>query len=339
VATGVYIQRLDPPAYELYNITGHRISHIDSNSIITIGGCGFGGVLLTADIIKRVGHPQFEYHVALDHANTVSEDTDFCNKVRAVGGTIKCDTSLLYGHIGERIFMPQVTVDPVKQRLLDLHNQDLLPIEYQQYMRNMSQVIEPEVIYDLGSCVKHWTRHASAAWPDAELYCIDAMEEVRFLYNEEHFVSALLGCDDGRPVEFYQNLEHPGGNSVYKENPELSPRATELFPENSKVRKVMKTLDNIASSYGWKYPSLIKLDIQGSELETLKGAHVCLLHANDILIEMQHVDYNIGAPKVEEITTFLNNYGFHLVSRINGSHLGVDADYHFSRNPEKFHSN
>jgi hypothetical protein len=44
---------------------------------------------------------------------------------------------------------------------------------------------------------------------------------------------------------------------------------------------------------------------------------------------MQHVEYNIGAPDVAEVTEYLNIIGFELVTRI---HVGnVDGDYHFKR--------
>jgi len=78
-------------------------------------------------------------------------------------------------------------------------------------------------------------------------------------------------------------------------------------------------------------PDLIKMDIQGAELDVLKGADLCLDYCTNLIIEAQHVDYNEGAPKIEELVEYLTTKGFSLVS--NFCKGGVDGDYHFSKAP------
>jgi hypothetical protein len=51
-----------------------------------------------------VGQPVFEYHVALDHKNTVSEDWDFCAKARSKGFEVWADTDVVCGHIGSTTY-------------------------------------------------------------------------------------------------------------------------------------------------------------------------------------------------------------------------------------------
>jgi hypothetical protein len=72
--------------------------------LLKIGGCGFGCVLVKSEVLSKVGYPQFEYHVALDHNNTFSEDVDFCKKVIDKDFTIWCDKTILCGHIGTKTF-------------------------------------------------------------------------------------------------------------------------------------------------------------------------------------------------------------------------------------------
>ena len=76
-------------------------------------------------------------------------------------------------------------------------------------------------------------------------------------------------------------------------------------------------------------PDLIKIDVQGAELDILRGGKECLANAKDVILEAQHVDYNIGAPKFEEVIDFMKENGFDLVARF--CYTDVDADYHFKR--------
>jgi hypothetical protein len=102
VVSGVYRQRLEPQRIEIYDFAGHRMEYADiyNKPIVEIGGCGFGCVLVRKDVLQVVGYPQFEYHPALNHDNTISEDTDFCRKARENGVALWCDPSILCGHIG-----------------------------------------------------------------------------------------------------------------------------------------------------------------------------------------------------------------------------------------------
>jgi len=102
LVAGVYRQRLEPQAIEIYDLNQQRmtIEQIYGQPLVPIGGCGFGCVLVKKEVIAGIGYPQFEYHPALDHGNTISEDTDFCKKAMNKGFKLWCDPSILCGHIG-----------------------------------------------------------------------------------------------------------------------------------------------------------------------------------------------------------------------------------------------
>jgi len=110
LVSGVYRQRLEPQAIEIYDLLQKRmtIEQIHGKSIAEIGGCGFGCVLVKKEVMASVGYPQFEYHPALDHNNTISEDTDFCKKVMDKGFKLWCDPSILCGHIGSTTMHVQI---------------------------------------------------------------------------------------------------------------------------------------------------------------------------------------------------------------------------------------
>ena len=341
LVSGIYRQRVPEQKIEIYDLNQQRmkIEQLYGKPLVQIGGCGFGCVLVKKAVFDQVGYPQFEYHPALDHNNTRSEDNDFCRKAVNAGFTLWCDPTILCGHIGSTTMHVEVPkVDPVLQRLRELHDQPLLPEDHVKYLWDMryNQFIEPKVIYDIGACVLHWTNRAKEVWPRAKIIPIEAMEDVAELYADQGIDRWVAGCllsDKEEEVEFYENLEHPGGNSLYKENNQLSPLADQLFPEEKKVKRKTETLDNIVWSMNLPKPDMIKMDIQGAELAALKGATETLKTVNHLILELQHLDYNFGAPKAEEVIEYLKTIGFEMVGNgmFCGSELGVDGDYHFIR--------
>ena len=342
VVTGVYRQRLEPQVIEIYDHTLRHMpyEHLHNRGLIEVGGCGFGCVLVKKEVFADVGYPQFVYHHALDHAHTFSEDLDFCTKAGVKGYSIWCDTSIVCGHVGQRIFTPELpagpTESPERTRLRELRKMDLFPQDHINYLKKLKdEGFEPKVVYDIGACVLHWTDKARTVWPDANYVAFDAMDATKFIYEEEGMGHAcgVLSSEDNKEIDFWENTENPGGNSVYKENNELSPLADQLF--NKPVKRLTGRLDTVVNMFGFQMPDLIKMDVQGAELDILKGAQKVLKHCNDIILEMQYVDYNKGAPKADEIITYLESIGFEDVS---GMFCGgeVDGDYHFRRKTSEF---
>ena len=120
MVSGLYIQR-KPGQHilEVYEHNGHGgVSNIPYEKIkdcglVEIASCGFGCVLVKSQVMQAVGYPYFEYHSAIDHANTVSEDVDFCRKALDKGFRIWADTSIQCKHTGSFTF----TIDNSKLAL------------------------------------------------------------------------------------------------------------------------------------------------------------------------------------------------------------------------------
>lgn len=80
-----------------------RIAALDKppDGIEEIAACGFGGVLMTTDILAAVkqmwGKP-------FDYVPGLGEDLSFCYKARMLGAKIVCDGRIRMGHIGTRIY-------------------------------------------------------------------------------------------------------------------------------------------------------------------------------------------------------------------------------------------
>lgn len=323
IISGLYIQRIpNTHTLEVYmdtpngGCTNIPYDLIKSRGVVEIAACGMGCALIKSEVFKKLSYPHFVYQSALDHKNTISEDVYFCKKAREFGFKVWADPSIQCDHKGSNLFK----VQEEKTHLQKVAESDLLPKEHAEYLKNMD--IEPKVIYDIGACVQHWTRKAKSVWPNAKYYLVDAAKSVEPFLNTDPYAIAVLSDTNGKIVDFYEDSNNPGGNSYYKET-------TGAFTDKHKQKRLTTTLNQLVFQNKWDLPDLIKIDVQGAELDILKGADQVLKKCKDIIIEAQHVNYNEGAPKFNEVKSYLETIGFELKSEI--VRHDVDADYHFTR--------
>lgn len=326
IISGLYIQRIPgTQTVEIYQDTPNGgttnipYSLIEGRSIVEVAACGFGCCLINSAVFRKIPYPHFEYKSALTMAGTVSEDVYFCKKARDYGFTVWADPSIKCDHLGSYRFSLDTAVE---KNIKLVYSQDLLPKPHIAYLEQLA--ISPSVIYDIGSCVQHWTRHAERVWPNSQLYLLEANSDVGKLYKEtghRHHIGVLTDHDN-KPIKFYKDSMNLGGNSYYKEN-------TVHYNETHAIHEIGKTLDTVAKENNWPFPDLIKIDVQGAELDVLKGAENCLKSCKDIILEAQHVKYNNGAPQVDTVIEYMRNIGFELIAKFNVG--DIDGDYHFRK--------
>jgi len=118
--------------------------------------------------------------------------------------------------------------------------------------------------------------------------------------NSEHSIS-LLGPEDKDGVIFHRVGT---GSSVY---PELAPY------DRSQVSRIilpMHTLDGTMRGRQVRPPVLLKLDVQGFELEVLRGGAATLTHSEMVIMETSLLAYNENAPLFADVIAFMAERGF-----------------------------
>jgi FkbM family methyltransferase len=161
----------------------------------------------------------------------------------------------------------------------------------------------PKLAVDIGAYRGEWTRMFKSLYSDCRVLMVEAQDrmaphlgDVCASLSGVEYRIALLGRADEHTTEFFEMLS---GSSV--------------FPENSAApRRKMKTisLDTLLEDTA---PDLLKLDVQGYELEVLMGASRTLRHCEVALLETSLIPVNRGAPLAAEVISFMDTSGFRLV--------------------------
>ena len=84
---------------------------------------------------------------------------------------------------------------------------------------------------------------------------------------------------------------------------------------------------------------LIKMDVQGAELDIIQGSPGFIHNAKYLWLELQPHNYNIGAPSAGAVIGYLHQIGFEFVTLDeintgNGVIMGMDAIFVNVRNKE-----
>ena len=115
IVGGIYFSRKEPVVPVVYQKVGYY--HDDEQDTVTpcalnyyeypkdelfpCEGIGFGAVLMTTDLIKKV---QDKYGLPFSPILGFGEDLSFCIRARDVGATIMCDSRIKVGHVGLRTY-------------------------------------------------------------------------------------------------------------------------------------------------------------------------------------------------------------------------------------------
>jgi FkbM family methyltransferase len=198
----------------------------------------------------------------------------------------------------------------VQKYLTHVSTSSKLSNDHIKYLASLKESgFEPNVIYDVGACVLVWTQAAKELWPNAKYYVFDAFDKAEFLYkqwNLKYHIGVLSDKDD-RDVEFYQNDLWPNGNSYYRES------GCEYSDNMIKKYKTVR-MDTIVQKQKWPKPDLVKIDVQGSELDVVRGAFKTLSETSHLIVEMQHEECNIGAHTVMDTLPQIEQIGFKCIA-------------------------
>ena len=138
----------------------------------------------------------------------------------------------------------------------------------------------PSVIIDVGAYEGYWTLDVLEVFPNARVLMVEAqkkkediLEKLIKSHSNVDYNIALLSATDGTEYLFLDC--------------ESASQVVENAQPGEKVDKIRtQTLDSLLSQTGFPFPDLLKLDVQGHEMEVLKGAEKSLSLAEICLLEI-----------------------------------------------------
>lgn len=207
-----------------------------------------------------------------------------------------------------------------------------LPANHVCYLRGLKRSgFDPKVIYDIGSCVLHWTVEAQKIWPEAEIVLFEANPYCEHFYGNYKRYIGLLSNESHLERKFYFNEFSPGGASYYREIG--SPESYKFYSAEKYLLMKTLTLDEVVTTYSFPLPDLVKMDVQGAERDVLLGGKETLKQCQRLILELPKdgVEYNLGAPSAKETMSVTESMGFTCCDPLFSDNGVFDGDYGFVR--------
>ncbi len=166
--------------------------------------------------------------------------------------------------------------------------------------------LSPATIFDVGAYRGEFALMCRRVWPGAEIACFEVLED-RVAGLER------VARETGGLRVFPTLLGAAGHEGVALHVCETASSVLpEHFEQGFPTREYpMRTVDEVvATDFGGRAPALMKLDVQGYELEVLKGSVAALSGMQAIVAEINLLDIHRNVPLLAEVNGWLSERGW-----------------------------
>jgi FkbM family methyltransferase len=175
---------------------------------------------------------------------------------------------------------------------------------------------EPRVFFDIGSSNSGWSLQMADLFPAARFHLFEPLVDHKTFYRE-NTAHILQVRPDFRVHKFavgaMEGTVKMGVDESGYGASTLVTQTNEAFPEL--VAVPMRRLDTIASEQNLPRPDVLKIDVQGGEMDVLRGAGSLLDGVQLIQTEVWFMRrYGSGTPLFHEINEYLSSKGLLLVA-------------------------
>ena len=169
-------------------------------------------------------------------------------------------------------------------------------------LRHMAAVgFSPRVIVDVGAAEGKWSRMAAAIWPTARIVAFEPRESKRAQLETARrelpsfsYHICFLGEKSGR-VSY---ADRSNQTSLYTAHATAGESAN------------MRTLDELVEAGLVPQPDLLKLDVQGYELEVLAGCERAMGGIQAVLTEVSFYSFHPAMPTADDVIARMKERGF-----------------------------
>ncbi len=169
-------------------------------------------------------------------------------------------------------------------------------------------------VIDVGANKGQFALYARVSFPEAQIYSLEPLSGPRAKLER------LFKGDPSMHVLPYAAGAAPGNASIHVSRSDdsssllaMTSLQTERFPGTEHVSAEaieVRRLDDLFAGIELPSPVLLKLDVQGFELEALRGATELITRVDSVLCECSFVPFYEGQALFEDIHAFMVEHGF-----------------------------
>jgi FkbM family methyltransferase len=167
--------------------------------------------------------------------------------------------------------------------------------------------IVPGTVIDVGAAYGDWSAECAAVFPDARYLVVEPLSEYGPFLDDSlraigdvQRIAAAAGAEEGDlTLNVHADLVGTSMHREYEKGLEIEAR-----------RVPAVTIDGIVKTYDAAPPYLLKVDVQGAELDVLAGAVETLRATELVVLEVSFLEFFEGGARFDEVVAALAEAGF-----------------------------
>lgn len=180
---------------------------------------------------------------------------------------------------------------------------------------------KPGLIIDVGAA--DGTPPLQEVFPDSEFFWIEpltefepALQKLSQQYNGDYTIQAIGSQEGTLTLNVHPDLH--GSTLFHETDGEASDGVPRIIP--------VTTLDQLSKKYDWSVYDqiLLKADVQGFEMEVIKGAGSLLHKVDVIILEVSLYRFLKQAPDFYDMIVFMKEIGFVVYDLVGGINRPLD---------------
>ncbi len=193
-------------------------------------------------------------------------------------------------------------------------------------------------VIDVGANRGQFALIARERWPEARLICFEPLSKpvavLRRVFGEDQGVEIVQAAASAGPGRATLHVSRRDDSSSMLP---ITNRQSETFPGTHEIATTEVPTTSLDQHLGGALarPALLKLDVQGFELEVLRGAEGALNSIDFVLVECSFQEFYAGQATADGVVRFLHDHEFSLLTgtapSVNRQGVVLQLDFIFVR--------
>ncbi len=162
----------------------------------------------------------------------------------------------------------------------------------------------PATVLDIGAYEGFWTLDLLEVFPKAKVLMVEAQ------INKESFLKAVKQQNENVNYAITLLSSSDGETKLFSQNETASHVVSTAVSGEQYQQIKTQTLDTLLETMNFPLPEFLKLDVQGHEMEVLKGAAKSLANATICLLEISLLNLGDNGPLLAEMISFMDEKGY-----------------------------